>query len=110
MIHFNDSPRTFGSIDELIESGRNKGLEKDLLGDYTCWWKELTVRFDDQNKSASFVEVQGRDILVGPPSRTLTIHRGTIRQALTEADRINQEYRASGLTEDKYLDSIWPSF
>jgi hypothetical protein len=102
MIHFNMSSVTFASVDELIASARNTGEAAEILGSVTAWWDETTVRFDDTSKSASFVEVEGKSVTVGPPAHYHTYRLPTIFKALRFAEQVNTKWTTWGRDFNDY--------
>lgn len=96
--------REFNSIEGLIRSGYTEGETRRLLGDYICWWKDLTVLFPDKSAgSAAFVEVTNRTVTVGYPAEYISYDYPTVRSALETADKINKAWLAFEGTWKEFL-------
>lgn len=98
--------REFENIDQVLTSTYttyNTRLEKSLIGGRKFWYDDLVVMFPDkQNSSAAMTEIHnGKTIIIGYPSYTLSWETETRKQALETANEINKRWLAfSGTTSD----------
>jgi hypothetical protein len=92
--HIRVGNREFISVDELLESGKNIGFKKEMVGDYSPWWESSKVMFPEKDGacSAAFVEVYQEEVTVGYNDNYLTYSLGTNLLALRFAEAVNQSW------------------
>jgi len=105
--HIRVGRREFANVELLWQSTFNEGELKELIGDRSFWFDNLTVRFPDKhNGSCSFVEVQKRVVNVGHPNNYLSYRFKTRGEALAFADKTNKEWLAFDDSAENFIDYL----
>jgi hypothetical protein len=105
--HIRVGRREFANVELLWQSTFNEGELKQLIGDRSFWFDNLTVRFPDKhNGSCSFVEVQKRVVNVGHPNNYLSYRFKTRGEALAFADKTNKEWLAFDDSAENFIDYL----
>lgn len=98
--------RRFQTAQELIDSAETKGLAKTLIGDRIEWWRDLVVRFGEENSSCSFVEVEGLSVTVGYPTHYKTFRFDSTEEALRWAEATSAEWQNSSVDWRDFVNSL----